>query len=119
MSAYPKIPGRRLDQVICSLIDALGGYKIVAAACLVGTDSVNKWKQDPEKSGQDIPVRHLQTLLSLGGEHLDNIAAQMALEELINEHFLKLCHRRSYLEDKVFEMIQTLTGQNGKVAVNE
>jgi len=119
MPAYTKEPERRLDQVICSLINALGGYKVVAAACLVSTDSVNKWKQNPEESGQDIPVKHLQTLLALAGQHLSNYPAQLALEELLNEHFLSQCHRRCYLEDKVFEMIQTLIGQHVKPAVNE
>jgi len=120
MSVYTKIPERRLDQVICSLIDALGGYKVVAAACLVGTDSVNKWKQNPDVSGQDIPVKHLQTLLSLAGEHLANIPAQLALEELLQDHFLSRCYRRCYPEEKVFRFIEMLQGQNGNGrAINE
>jgi hypothetical protein len=119
MSAYPKNAERRLDQVICSLIDALGGYKVVAAACLVGIDSVNKWKQNPEASGQDIPVKHLQTLLSLAGEHLANIPAQLALEELLQDHFLNRCHRRCYPTEKVFAFIDMLQGQERKAVVND
>ena|ERR1051325_1509418 len=116
MSPYTKTPDRRLDQVICSLIDALGGYKVVAAACLVSTDSVNKWKQNPQASGQDIPVKHLQTLLSLAGERLTNLSVQLALEELLQDHFLNRCHRRAYPVEKVFEFVEMLTGRNGKAA---
>jgi len=109
MSPYTKEPRRKLYLVMTDWIMALGGYKIVAASCLVSVESVNKWKQDPDGNGQDIPVKHLQTLLALTGTQLTNLAAQNAADELIQDHLLSLCFRRAYLEEKVFAMVELLT----------
>jgi hypothetical protein len=122
ITRYIKDPRRHRYNVQKALIDALGGYKAIAAACLCQPGYVQKWGEDPDgKSGQDITVRHLQTLLALAGERLDNLAAQNAADELIQDHFLSLFHRRAYPEEKVFQFIEMLAGQrlNPKQAVNE
>src|SRR5688500_4534906 len=109
MQAQAKNLVRPMFLVVGDLINALGGYRVVAAACLVATDTVNKWKQDPTGNGQDIPVKHLQTLLTLVGENLTNLPAQNACDELLQFHFLGLCLRRAYLEERVFQMVELLT----------
>lgn len=120
ISGYIKEPRRHRYNVQKALIDALGGYKKVAAACLCQPGYVQKWGEDPDgKSGQDITVRHLQTLLALAGQQLSNHAAQVAADELMSEHFLALFYRRAYPEEKVFQFIEMLQGQQIGKAVNE
>lgn len=111
-AGYIKKPRRDRYNVQKSLIVAVGGYKAVAARCMCSPGYVEKWGEDPEgKSGQDITVRHLQTLLTLAGEQLANLAAQNAADELIQDHFLNLFYRRSFPEDRVFQFIEMLQGQ--------
>lgn len=119
MTPYTKPPRREFFQAIGELINAVGGYKIVAAACPISIESVNKWKQNPEGNGQDIPVKHLQTLLALAGQQLANLAAQNAADELLQDHFLSLFHRRAYTEEFVFKLVAELQGQKIIKAVNE
>lgn len=114
MQPLAKIPRRPLYLVVGALITALGGYKVVAAACLVSPDTVNKWKQNPEGNGQDLPLKHFQTLLAMTGENLTNLAAQNAADELLQDHFLGLCFRRAYPEEKVFAVIDMLASGVGK-----
>ena len=90
----------------------------MAQALYVAPVTVSKWMESPEASGQWIPVKHLQALLAeLGQHHMDNGAVQVALTELLNDHFLQLCGRRSYPEDKLFELIDMLTGRHGRNGV--
>lgn len=112
MPPYTK-PRRDRYLVQGDLINALGGYKTIAAACLVTTDNVNKWKQNPEGNGQDIPVKHLQTLLKLAGDNLSNIVVQHLADELMQDHFLNLLHRRMIPDDKAYEIVSMLMGENG------
>lgn len=116
MRLYIKSPRRQRFQVQQSVIEALGGYLEVAGLCLVQPVNVSKWMEDPFGSGQDIPVKHLQVLLASAGNNLTNLPLQHAVDELLQDHFLNLCHRRAILEDKVFEIVEALTG-NGKQAV--
>jgi len=111
MGLTTKEPRREMYLVLADLITALGGYKVVAAACLVSVESVNKWKQNPVGNGQDIPVRHLQTLLACVGESLTNLAAQNAADELLADHFLNLCHRVAYPTEQVGQFIDMLAKQ--------
>lgn len=111
MRLYIKPPRRQRFQVQKDVIDGLGGYLEVAGLCLVQPVSVSKWMEDPFNSGQDITVRHLQTLLATAGEKLTNFPLQNAVDELLQDHFLNLCHRRTILEDKVFEIVDALTGK--------
>lgn len=113
-------PRRKFHLVVAALINALGGYKAVAAYCMTTPSNVNKWKLDPEDDGQMIPLIHLLNLFSMCGAQLTNLAAQNALDELICDHILSRCFRRAYLEERVFEFVELLT--NGSVprrAVNE
>ena len=114
-------PRRKMFLVIADLINALGGYRVVAAYCLTTTSNVNKWKLDPDEDGQIIPFIHVLNLFSMCGAQLTNLAAQNALDELLCDHILNLCYRRAYLEDKVFQFIDMLAGQKLPItkAVNE
>lgn len=113
MRLYIKPPRRQRFQVQKDVIDGLGGYLKVAGICLVQPISVSKWMEDPFDSGQDITVRHLQTCLAAAGEQLTNLPLQHAVDELLQDHFLSLCHRRAYPEDEVFKFVEMLTGKVG------
>lgn len=104
--------------VIAEIVNALGGYKEVAAICLVSTANVNKWKDNPGGSGQTIPVERLQELLAAAGQRLTNLTLQNLIDELINEHFLNLCFRRGILEDRIFEIVEILQNGTKPKAVN-
>jgi len=110
---------RPFHLVLAEIIRALGGYKSVASALLLAPVTISKWMESPEESGQQIPVKHLQSLLSLVGENLANHAAQLATDELMQEYFLNLYHRRCYPTEKVFEFIEMLQGQERKAVVND
>jgi len=119
MSPHTKEPRRAMHLAIGDLINALGGYKTVAAACMVSAESVNKWKQNPDGNGQVIPLIHFQTLLAMTGEQLANLRAQNACDEVLQDHLLGLCFRRAYPEEFVFAVIEKLQGQQIGKAVNE
>jgi len=53
------------------------------------------------------------------GEQLENHAVQIAADEVMQEYFLNLYHRRCYPTEKVFAFIDMLQGQERKVSVNE
>lgn len=92
------------------IVNACGGYKAAAAICLVAPVTVSKWMEDPATgSGQDITVKHLQSLLIYAGENLQNLPLQNAVDELMQDHFLNLCFRRAYPEEKVFAVVEMLT----------
>lgn len=50
-------------------------------------------------------------MLVLAGENLTNLDAQNAVDELINDHLLNLCHRVAYPQERVFAFIEMLAGQ--------
>lgn len=103
-------PRREMHLALADLINALGGYKIIAGACMVSPESVNKWKQSPTGNGQVIPLIHFQTLLAMVGDNLTNLAAQNACDEILQDHLLGLCFRRAYPEEKVFAVVEMLSG---------
>ena len=63
------LPTRPFHLAVGALIEAIGGYKVAARICLVTPITVEKWKESPDESGQVIPVKHLQSLLTAVGEH--------------------------------------------------
>ena len=113
------LPTRPFHLAIGALIEAIGGYKVAARICLVTPITVEKWKESPDESGQVIPVKHLQSLLTAVGEQLENHAVQIAADEVMQEYFLNLYHRRCYPTEKVFEFIEMLQGQERKAVVND
>lgn len=115
-----KEPRRQRHLVQRDLITACGGYKATAAICLVAPVTVSKWMEEPVTgSGQDITVKHLQSLLIYAGENLGNLLLQNAVDELMQDHFLNLCFRRAYPEEKVFAVVELLTSEPTRKAVNQ
>ena len=47
------------------------------------------------------------------------LVTQIAADEVMQEYFLNLYHRRCYPTEKVFAFIDMLQGQERKVSVNE
>lgn len=111
-----KEPRRLRYLVIRDIITALGGYREVAKIVLVAPVTVSKWMEDERGSGQDIPVKHLRSLLAEAGARLGNLPLQNGVDELLQEHFLALCYRRAYLEDRVVQFIEMLQGQGARMS---
>jgi len=117
---------RHLHLVLTDIVGHLGGTTAVAQLCVVARITSSKWQEDPAKSGQVIPLVHLQTILSESKRHLDNVTLQSLISELLNDHLARLCGRVVMLEEKVEEIIYTLQdgykpvvkirGQGGQVA---
>jgi hypothetical protein len=118
--ALPKSePRRPLHLAVGNLIAACGGYKNVAALCMVSPENVNKWKQDANGNGQVIPLVHLQTLLANVGENLTDLTLQNAADEIVQEHILNLFHRYAYPTERVFQFIELLQGQQIRRAIGQ
>ena len=104
------IPARRSRHLVqAEIIKALGGAESVAQACLLAPVTVRKWMEDSETgSGQDITVKNLQKLLRVAGQHISNLQLQNLVDELLNEHFLALCHRTAYVQDQNYAVMDIL-----------
>ena len=116
-----KKPRRDRHNIHTDIIAALGGVDAVARRWLVKPITVRKCTEDPNGSGQDITFAHFQDFLAAAGENLTNLPLQNAIDELLADHVLNLCYRRAYLEEKVFQFIEMLSGQKAttKTVVNE
>lgn len=88
------------------IFDSLGGFRTVASLCCVEEGTARKWTQDPEISGRDIPFVKFQDILREAGrdEQINNLPLQHLVNELLNDHVLGLCHRRSILQEEAYEI---------------
>lgn len=95
--------------VLGGIAEQFGGVKVIAQICVVTEAMAYKWTQDPERSGQWIPLKHLQTILAESKKHLENLKLQSLISELLNDHFATLCGRRVMLEEKIADIIFALS----------
>jgi hypothetical protein len=117
---------RAFHLVMTDIIEALGGPAKVGKICAITPGQVYKWRESPDASGQTVPIKQLQIILGESKKHLDNIALQSLVSELLNDHFASLCGRGVMLQEKVAEIIFALQdgykpavkirGEGGQVA---
>lgn len=108
MALHIKTATRPQHLVQADIINDLGGAEEVAGVLRLQPITVRKAMQDPSGSGQPITVKNLQGLLLFAGQHLANLTLQNHVDELLQEHFLNLCHRSAYPQEKIFLVMDVL-----------
>ncbi len=95
--------------VLTDIAGHLGKATGVARICTVAQVTASKWLEDPDRSGQVIPLVHLQEILRETKKHLENVPLQAAVSELLNDHFAALCGRHVMLQEKIANIIYALS----------